>query len=368
MAKKKSARGGATNPKTPAIPVHLPSQPPKPTHRLLRGYAFDPSLATQLETALVSEITYKVPWEKLKAGPIGEYLEVVDYDPPSACFYAPVDLDHPSVLAQNGLAPVRGQPAVPPADGLCGGDDDHRPLRARARAQGALGGPVRKTAAPISRQTSSCSVCASIRMRCAWPNAYYSRNKAALLFGYFPAHRRSDLRPVSGRHGVHLPVARRRRARDDPRAAGRFSRALHGATNPDVLAFHEAFADIVALFQHFTFPEVLSHQIAKTRGDLAQRESARPSWRLSSATPAARTAPCATRSASTIPRRRSGSSTSPIPPSWTTPWRCTRAAPFWWPPCSTPSCRSIQPLARPAAACERRHRRACRRESCIPTS
>src|SRR5262245_42084883 len=40
------------------------------------------------------------------------------------------------------------------------------------------------------------------------------------------------------------------------------------ATNPDVLAFHEAFADIVALFQHFTFPEVLIHQIAKTRGDL----------------------------------------------------------------------------------------------------
>jgi hypothetical protein len=39
-------------------------------------------------------------------------------------------------------------------------------------------------------------------------------------------------------------------------------------TNCDVLAFHEAFADIVALFQHFTFPEVLRHQIAQTRGDL----------------------------------------------------------------------------------------------------
>jgi hypothetical protein len=38
-------------------------------------------------------------------------------------------------------------------------------------------------------------------------------------------------------------------------------------TNPDMLAFHEAFADIVALFQHFTFPEVLKNQIADTRGD-----------------------------------------------------------------------------------------------------
>ena len=40
------------------------------------------------------------------------------------------------------------------------------------------------------------------------------------------------------------------------------------ATNNDVLALHEAFADIVALFQHFTYPEALRRQIARTRGDL----------------------------------------------------------------------------------------------------
>jgi quinol monooxygenase YgiN len=48
-----------------------------------------------------------------------------------------------------------------------------------------------------------------------------------------------------------------------------FHRYFMEPTNPDVLAFHEAFADIVALFQHFTFPEVLAHQIAKTRGNLS---------------------------------------------------------------------------------------------------
>ena len=42
--------------------------------------------------------------------------------------------------------------------------------------------------------------------------------------------------------------------------------------NADVLAFHEAFADIVALFQHFIYPGVLRDQIARTRGDLL-RES-----------------------------------------------------------------------------------------------
>jgi hypothetical protein len=40
------------------------------------------------------------------------------------------------------------------------------------------------------------------------------------------------------------------------------------ATNDDVLAFHEGFADIVAIFQHFTFPAVLSDAIARTRGNL----------------------------------------------------------------------------------------------------
>jgi hypothetical protein len=50
-------------------------------------------------------------------------------------------------------------------------------------------------------------------------------------------------------------------------------RRLNRATNPDMLAFHEAFADIVALFQHFTFPEILRQQIARTRGDIRSQEN-----------------------------------------------------------------------------------------------
>ena len=44
-------------------------------------------------------------------------------------------------------------------------------------------------------------------------------------------------------------------------------------TNPDMLAFHEAFADIVALFQRFTFPEVLKHQIARTKGGILSSQN-----------------------------------------------------------------------------------------------
>ena len=81
-------------------------------------YAFDPSLAVQLETAVVNETVYKIPWEEkatettegLKPGPAGEYIKVVDYDPTSNCFYPPIDLNEPYILAQNGLPPSEGNP------------------------------------------------------------------------------------------------------------------------------------------------------------------------------------------------------------------------------------------------------------------
>ena len=65
----------------------------KPPVRKLKAYAFDPSLSLQLDTAVINNITYKVPWEELKPGPVGEYIEVVDFDPSSNSFYQPVDLD-----------------------------------------------------------------------------------------------------------------------------------------------------------------------------------------------------------------------------------------------------------------------------------
>lgn len=44
------------------------------------------------------------------------------------------------------------------------------------------------------------------------------------------------------------------------------------ATNPDVLAFHEAFADLTALFLHFSHKDALTDTICKTGGRLYQYE------------------------------------------------------------------------------------------------
>src|SRR4029079_2841913 len=40
----------------------------------------------------------------------GGYIGAVDVAPASRCAYAPVDLNHPHLLAQNGLAPSEGNP------------------------------------------------------------------------------------------------------------------------------------------------------------------------------------------------------------------------------------------------------------------
>src|SRR5262245_31135753 len=96
------------------------SQAPPPPFRRLRGYAFDPSLSLRLDTALINEAVFQVPWEpELKAGPTDEYLEVVDYDPASGCWYDPVNLNAPELLGQDGLSPSQGNPS--PADGICSG-------------------------------------------------------------------------------------------------------------------------------------------------------------------------------------------------------------------------------------------------------
>jgi len=49
------------------------------------------------------------------------------------------------------------------------------------------------------------------------------------------------------------------------------ARGLVEPTNLDMLAFHEAFADVIALFQHFALPGILEHQIGRVRGDLRDR-------------------------------------------------------------------------------------------------
>jgi hypothetical protein len=239
----------------------------RPKFRELRGYAFDPSLSLKIDTVTINEIVYRVQWEEdLTPGPVGECVEVIDVDPTVNKFYAPVDLNDRSALAMAGLDPSESNPQF-----------HQQMVYAVAMTtirnfELALGRKVLWAPRRLAGNTDEYVPKLRIyphALREA--NAYYSPEKKALLFGYFQAMPADKTR--------HMPDALVFTCLSHDIIAHETTHAIldgmypyyNEPTNPDVLAFHEAFADIVALFQHFTFPEVLKHQIGRTRGDLASQ-------------------------------------------------------------------------------------------------
>ncbi|ACK86387.1 peptidase S8 and S53 subtilisin kexin sedolisin (plasmid) [Methylorubrum extorquens CM4] len=255
--------------------LELATRPPlsPPARRRLKVYAYDPSLGNRLETLGINEAVLDVRWEQdLEPGPVGEYVEVVDVDPASGCCYAPVDLNHPHLLTSDGLTPSEANPQF------------HQQMtyavamRTIERFEAALG--RRALWAPrLLRLTDGTFREEYVQRLRIYPhalraaNAYYSPDKRALLFGYFKAGGASDRGAGDVLPGgvVFTAVSHDIIAHETTHALlDGLHRRFREPTNPDVLAFHEAFADIVALFQHFSIPEALRDQIARTRGDLGQ--------------------------------------------------------------------------------------------------
>ncbi|MVM28927.1 hypothetical protein GO755_02700 [Spirosoma sp. HMF4905] len=253
-----------------------PSQSKKPPFRKLRGYSFDPALSLKIDTAPISTIVYKVRWEDigdhegcLKPGPVGEYVEVIDYDPTVKKFYTPVNLNDPYILAQDGLDPSESNPQFHQQMVYAVAMTTIQNFE-RALGRKVLWAPQR-LAQVTGKRTPYEEYIAKLRI---YPhalrdaNAYYSPQKKSLLFGYFssaPADETIQM-PASL---VFTCLSHDIIAHETTHAIlDGMHRHYNEPTNPDVLAFHEAFSDIVALFQHFTFPEVLLSQIRKTRGDL----------------------------------------------------------------------------------------------------
>ncbi len=241
----------------------------EPVSRALCIFAFDPSLSAQFDQAGIGEITIEIPWEKgLQPGPIGEYLEVVDVDPASQSAYKPVDLNDHRILAQDGLAPSESNPQF------------HQQM-VYAVAMSTIGHFERalgRVALWSTRRTFDAAKGEYeeqfVRRLRIYPhalrdrNAFYSPDKKALLFGYFPV----SLKDAHNTPGTlvftclsHDIIAHETAHALLDGVHPRFNRPV----NLDVLAFHEAFADIVALFQRFSYPGVLRDQIARTRGNLA---------------------------------------------------------------------------------------------------
>jgi Subtilase family len=249
---------------SPLAACETEPEPRNPQHRRLRVYASDPSLSTRLATAALNEATLHVRWESWKDRE-GEYLRFDDVDA-TGKRYATVDLNDPKLLAQDGWAPAEGNPQF------------HQQMvyavamKTIAHFEKALGRPVlwRPAINPANEFDDSRFV-RQLTLRphaLRQANAFYTPGDVSLKFGYFEAE--------ANHPGEHMPGSRVYTCLAHDIIAHETTHAiLDGmhprfteATNPDVLAFHEAFADIVALLQHFTMREMLENEIARTRGDI----------------------------------------------------------------------------------------------------
>jgi hypothetical protein len=99
-------------------------------------------------------------------------------------------------------------------------------------------------------------------------NAYYSPDRKVVVFGYY------NTTPAKG--STYLPGGVFYSCLSHDIIAHETTHALLDSvhslymevTHPDLAGFHEGFADIVALLQHFTYPEIVRNQIQAVKGRL----------------------------------------------------------------------------------------------------
>jgi hypothetical protein len=226
--------------------------------RPLKVYAFDPTRGR----ALGNYMTVMVPYEaNLAPGPIGKYVAVTDYDASNKCYYEPVNLDDRDVLIRNGLDPSESDPKFHQQMVYAVVSETIR------RFETALGRTISWSFARWGRGGSV----ERERLRILphafqEANAYYSRELRALVFGYFSASQTDA--------GANLPGQTVFTCLSHDIIAHETTHALVDSqrdffmqpTGPDAPAFHEAFADLVALFQHFSFKDAVIEMTQRTGG------------------------------------------------------------------------------------------------------
>jgi hypothetical protein len=230
-----------------------------PSRRPLRVYAFDPQQANTLERVGPGVVTVEVAWERLDPGPSGARVQVIDFDggrviggEPATCFYEPVDLDDPDIAVQKGLAPRESDPQF------------HQQMvyaiakRTFESFDRALGRRIRPRR----------GILRLVPHAFRGENAFYDPDKVAVLFGYFRADPEQPGPNLPGQF-VYTCLSQDIIAHEVTHALlDRIRPRFLEATNPDVAAFHEAIADLTAIFLHFTIPGVVADTVASTQTDL----------------------------------------------------------------------------------------------------
>ena len=265
-----SARSAPNAPasNSPDDDIFSSAELPWPDWRPLKVYAFDPSLGKFVGNYMTTQVRY----EKLQPGPVGERFAVIDYDGTNRTYYLPVDLDDPKLLIMGGLAPSDTDPRF------------HQQMvyavasETLQRFEAALGRRIHWRQIAHTPDTTTGQQAAASRCLNLFPhamcqaNAFYNPAVHGIVFGYFKASRTDPGRNLPGQT-VYTCLSHDIIAHETTHAiVDGIREYFMEPTNIDVPAFHEAFADLAALFVHFAHKEVLLDTLRKTGGRLFNQQ------------------------------------------------------------------------------------------------
>lgn len=235
-------------------------KPDDPVYRPLRIYTRDAN--TPRDEGGIA--TVNVPFEPIerspKEGRFGGRLVVVEASGDGAHPAELLDLDDPKLLMASGRDPS-------PADHAF-----HQQMvyavcsLVYAAFRSALGRDLAWGFAPAAPDREARLVI--VPHGCREGNAYYDRDTGTLRFGYDDA--------VPEVRGRNLPGGLVYTCLSHDVVAHEVAHALLDGlradflhpSNPDVCGLHEGFADLVAVFQRFTYREFVASQVRRSRGDL----------------------------------------------------------------------------------------------------
>ena len=235
----------------------------EPLYRPLAVYTLDPSASRRLG----AETTAQVPFERLEPGPTGRLFKVDNLDGARGVRYHSADLDDPFVLMNRGYKPSSADPRFHQQMVYAVCSSVYEVFR-RALGRDPVWGFGAHDCENATHQDYPQLL---LRPHAGEQrNAYYDKEKGELCFGYYRADE------VAGRN---LPGGFVFTCLSHDIVAHEVTHALLDGlrahfdipSSPDVLAFHEAFADLVAIFQHFRHDALLKDAVARSRGALRDK-------------------------------------------------------------------------------------------------
>jgi hypothetical protein len=226
----------------------------QPIYRPLKIFALDPSVS-RLEGATA---VVKVPYEPLKDGPCGYFVKVENSTEGVIPDRPLLDLNNPDVLISNGIDPSTSDERFHEQMVYAICSVVHTAFRTALGRHIVWGfnRPADRTQLLVKPRAFQSN------------NSHYDRETGELCFGFYKSQAQDSYPGTVYCCLSHDTVAHEITHALLDGLRSHFSLPM----SPDVLALHEGFADLVAVFQHFSYEQVVRAAIRKSRGNLSHAD------------------------------------------------------------------------------------------------